>query len=459
MARNRRRHYNQVDRATITRSRLIAVRVLHRVEVDGAFASIALDAEIKRTAADKRDAALATEIVYGSLRVMPELDRAIDRLIKNDISQLDPLTRATLRAAVYQLNHLARVPAHAIVDEAVSLIHEKRGRPLAGFVNALLRNLANRRPKTPDPPKTVLMPAWLRSELEASLSPEELRAVTEAKPLPPPVCLRTNVERISREELAGRIRESVPVAKVELGALSPLSILVRAGGNPRGLPGYEQGHFSVQEEGAQLVGLLTGAQPGESIADLCAGHGGKTTLLSTLVGETGRVTAIDINQDKLDRIFPELERLGLEKRRVDIEAIDLRVGIAGLKPIFDRVLVDAPCSGIGTIHRRPDLLLRLTPSDLDHIKKRQIAILERAFNLVRPNGRLIYAVCSPIAAEGAEVARVLEKNHKNLQRVVPDNGSLAKFFNANVIGRIGPWNSDDLVSSPDMYQVIQWLVG
>ncbi len=435
------------------------MRVLHRVDVDQAFASLALDAEIDRTAVTSRDAALATEIVYGSLRARPHLDSAVNATISNDVSQLDPLTRAALRAAVYQINHLGRVPVHAIVNDAVAFIREQRGPRLAGFVNAVLRKLVVNRPENPQPPRSLSIPSWLSSALAACLSPERLDSVTRTKPLPPPVSLRVNTERIGRNELAHLIHESVADAKVDLGTLSPYSLLVRAGGNPRRLPGYKRGYFAVQEEGAQLVGLLTGARAGECVADVCAGHGGKTALLSSMVGIKGRVTAIDIDQDKLERIYPELRRLGLESHQVDIEAIDISVGLGGLKAIYDRVLVDAPCTGIGTIHRRPDLLFRLTVNDSDRMKETQIAILERAAQLVRPRGRLIYAVCSPMPAEGALVARAIEDNYPKLRRVLSDQRSLHALYDADGVARIGAWNSGNSISSPDMYQIIQWEVG
>jgi 16S rRNA (cytosine967-C5)-methyltransferase len=436
----------------------VAMRVLHRVDVDKAFASLALDAEIARTTTDVRDAALATEIVYGSLRVMPDLDRAIAAHLKNDISKLDPLTRAALRAATYQLNHLARVPAHAVVDDAVSFIREKRTVRLAGFVNAVLRKIADKRPTNPEPPKTLSIPPWLKKAFESTLNPEQLREVIDLKPLPPPICLRVNTDRTSREQLAEQIRKELPRAKVDFGTLSPLSILVQGGGNPRHLPGYNEGYFAVQEEGAQLVALLTDTRPGESVADVCAGHGAKTALLSAMVGPSGHVTAIDIDENKLERIYPELARLGIPSTRVDIQAVDLRVGVAGQKAVYDRVLVDAPCTGLGTIHRRPDLLLRVGPGDPDRLSETQIAILDRAINLVRSHGRLIYAVCSPTREEGEKVARTIDAKYPKLHRIVTENPSWRTLFDTTGIGRIGPWNSDGSPSSPDMYQVIQWIV-
>ena len=233
-------------------------------------------------------------------------------------------------------------------------------------------------------------------------------------------------------------------------------MLVTGGGDPRTLPGYAEGWFTVQEEGAQLVGLLGGARPGERVADACAGHGNKTTLIASAVGDSGSVTAIDIDQGKLDRIAPELGRLGLPVGRVVTAPIDLTVGTFRLEPLFDLVLVDAPCTGLGTIHRRPDLLLRVLPGDGKRLGLVQQAILKRAAALVRPGGRLLYAVCSPLPEEAARVAEQFEGEHPGFERVQPETEPPLPSAEADGVVRIGPWLAPGTPSSPDVYQSILW---
>jgi 16S rRNA (cytosine967-C5)-methyltransferase len=380
-------------------AREVATRVLFRVAEKGAWASPALDAELSRAELDARDRGLATEIVYGTLRSLGAIDAAIDAHLKKK-GGMDPFARAALRAAVYQLLFLDRVPAHAAVDAAVTLVRRERSPKLAGFVNAILRRVAEG--PRPERAPELSVPAWFRDELVKSLGPEGAGAFLRERPIPPPIALRS---RIDRDALRARL-EGAGV-RVENG-LAPASLLVYGAGDPRKLPGYAAGDFAVQEEGAQLVALEVGARPGERIADLCAGHGGKTMLLAEAVGERGHVVAVDLHESKLEALERERERLGIAPV-IETEAIDLTVGLGGLPAeSFDRVLVDAPCTGAGTIHRRPELLLRLEPADVARLAAVQTSILARALELAKPGGTVVYAVCSPFEAEGRGVVdRVL----------------------------------------------------
>ncbi len=439
-------------------ARSVAISVLERVADHGAYASVTLDAELSRAKLAPRDAGLATEIVYGALRVLPELDRAIAAHLKQELSRMDGLTRATLRCAAYQLAHLGRIPVHAIVDESVSLVRAKRGPRLGGFVNAVLRKLASTRPADPKPPVHLAAPAWFARLLEDSLGAERAQAMLGEHPLPPPTCLRVTGSGPGRQALREQILAALPEAEVELSPLSPLSLLARRVGSVRALPAYAQGQLSVQEEGAQLVALCLGAQPGERVADVCAGHGGKTTLLAEQVAAGGHVTAIDVDERKLERIPAELRRLGLAEASVDLQAIDLSVGVGGLAGDYDRVLVDAPCTGMGTVDRRPELLLRLQPHDPARMAELQLKILQNAAKLVRPGGLLAYAVCSPTRAEGADLAAALEASLPSLQRVRDATCGLET--DPDGVLRIGPWlASQGSLCRPDAYQVVRWRVG
>lgn len=442
--------------AAISPARQVAVRVLYRVAEKGAWASRALDAEIRKADLDARDARLAAEIIYGTLRVLPALDRAIAPYLERPDRPLDALGRAVLRASCYQLLYLDRVPARAVVSDAVAIVQEKRSRALGGFVNAVLRKVARSRPQGSAPEARLVLPGWLSDALCEALGEQRSRTLVGERPLPPPVCLRANPNKIGRDELVAAIAERVPSASVEPGSLSPLCVLVNGGGDPRRLPGFRRGWFSVQEEGAQLVGLAVGAREGQQVADACAGHGNKTTLLASAVGETGSVTAIDIDEGKLEQIAPELRRLGLGRRQVKISPLDLTVGTADLEPVFDRVLVDAPCTGLGTLHRRPDLLLRVDPEDADRLGRVQHDILVRAASLVRPGGWLLYAVCSPLQQEAARVAERFESENPRFNRADPNDLAFLPPAESDGILRIGPWLAVGGASSPDVYQVISW---
>jgi 16S rRNA (cytosine967-C5)-methyltransferase len=428
--------------------------VLERVTDKAAYASRALDAELTRARLDPRDSALATEIVYGTLRVLPALDKTIRAQLSHVEARLDGFVHATLRTAAYQLAHLGRLPSHAIVDEAVAQVRAKRGPKLAGFVNAVLRKLANLRPANPEPPRTMVLPEWVERVLARDIGPERLARFL-APGGPPALCLRA--ESQPRDGLLAQLRAALPTAEVEAATLSPLGVCARRAGSPRALPGYGTGGFSVQEEGAQLVALALGAAPGERIADVCAGHGGKTTLLARRVGPTGHVTALDRDERKLQQIPAELDRLGLPRERVDLQAVDLSVGLGGISELYDRVLVDAPCTGLGTLQRRPELLLRLTPEDPARLAALQLSILQRAAALVSVGGVLGYAVCSPANAEGKGVSEAFGASHPNFALVRESLEPNMPAPDADGVLRIGPWLASEAASSvPDSYQLVLW---
>lgn len=439
--------------ATRGRAREVATRVLFRIASEDAYASPALDAEIARARLDARDAAQATEIVYGALRVLPALDAAIDaeRPKKN---ALDAWALAALRAATYQLLHL-RVPAHAAVSDAVAIVRRKRGEGLARFANAVLRKVAAKRPEDAASPTRVEVPAWVREALVRSLGPARTERFLDARRLPPPLGLRVG-EGVDREALARRMEEARPSAEVRLDPISPLGLLVRGAGDPRALPGYDEGLFAVQDAGSQVVALLLGAREGEEVADACAGRGGKTALLAARVGVGGRVTAIDLHERKLEQIPSELARLHVETP-LAIEAIDLSVGTGGLPPRFDRVLCDAPCTGLGTLHRRPEILLRLGPEDPARMAALQLRIAESAAALVRPGGVLALAVCSPTHEEGIALAQALQERVPELELVRDALPDVAIAPDAGGLFRIGPWSAaEDLDWGSDAYQVARF---
>jgi 16S rRNA (cytosine967-C5)-methyltransferase len=420
-------------------ARRAAVRVLARVATEGAWASPTLDAEIGRARLERRDAALATEIVYGALRVLPELDAALDAHLSKP-GKLDPFVRAALRAGAYQLLHLSRVPPHAAVSETVALVKSERGPRLAGLVNAVLRKVAAQRPEAPEPPQRMMLAPWIEARVRDALG-DRGDAFFSARQLPPPLGLRA-VGATTAEELAGAIREAHPEAEVNTSALAPRAVLVRGAGDPRALPGWDRGAFAVQELGSQIVLEHVGAEPGERIADLCAGHGTKSLALAERARE---VVAVDLYEEKLERLEKERARL-IPSLRIETCALDLTVGTGGLDASFDRVVVDAPCTGLGTVHRRPELALRLTPDDPARMAELQLAIASTAIRLVRPGGMLVYAVCSPTNEEGRDVAARLEAAHPGQLERTPPRGA-----DPDGIVRIGQW-----LDGADAYQLVRW---
>lgn len=402
-------------------ARDVAARVLVRVEKDQAFAAAALEAELGRAATlDLRDRALATELVYGALRVMPWLEQQIARFAPKGTAKVDPRVRAVMALAAYQL-YFTRVPAFAAVSEAVDAAREARGPRVAAFANAVLRKVATAaegaRERDPggalEEAIVTSTPAWLRESLERALGAEGARAFLRCSVEPPPIALRVEaaLERPEeRDAWVERLRAAAPDATIEPGRASPLAVLVRGAGKPQRLPGFAEGAWSVQEEGSQVAALAAGVRPGETVLDACAGRGNKTAVLARAAGEAGAVDACDSSPSKLERLVEELARVRLRPRATF--AVDWSVGSGEVTGTYDRVLVDAPCSGVGTLRRRPEIGLRRQQGNLAALARTQEAIARRAAAHVRPGGSLVYVVCSVLVEEAEAVVDALVQRER-----------------------------------------------
>ena len=434
-------------------ARELATRVLHRVVHDDAWAAPTLDAELRRASPSRLDAALATQIVYGTLRVVPALEEALARHARRPI-KVDDWSRAALLGGAFQLLHLERVPPHAVVNDTVELILGKRGKRLAGFANAILRKVATERSPAPCPPRSLAVPAWLREALVSSLGKERAERLLNIGDELPSIDLRVRAG-IDRDDVAAGIVSARPEAVASATACSPTGLRVSGAGDPRELPGYADGRFAVQEEGAQSIGWLIGARPGERLLDACAGRGGKTAQLIEAVGPDGRVVATDLHEHRLEQIADELARLGLSSAALDTACVDWTVGAGAVRGEFDRVLVDAPCTGLGTIRRRPEILLRSRPGDAARMGETQRLILRNAAERVRRGGTLLYAVCSPLSEEGPGVVDMVDLPGFELQA---ERASRLKslYFGSDGRLELGPWMPG---AGPwaDAYQLYVWV--
>ncbi len=417
-----------------------AAWVLVRVEEDGAYAAPALDAALQRTPVlSDEDRALATTLVYGVLRSSVALDARLARYVKDTASfaKLEPYARAVMRVAAYQLLALDRIPARAVVHDAVERIKRDRSVGLSRFANAVLRRLAEECARAPIADADVVLacesvPSAVVADIAQIVgghdaAREVVRAVFAQRH---GTCLRANVLRESRDELLAWARIQWPNATVQRGAVSPWAVRVMGAGDVSRHAEHATGRFSVQEEGAQCVALAADVRPGMRVLDVCAGRGGKTAALATQLRGDGLLHAVELHPERLSRIDAELRRLGIAPDAIAYRgaAADLTRGFGALtneipRDGYDVVLVDAPCTGWGTMAHRPDLLTRRRALDRQPLVELQRAILDRVAPCVRSGGTLLYAVCTLSRAEGRAQMDWLREKHPRFEPYTLSNGS------------------------------------
>jgi 16S rRNA (cytosine967-C5)-methyltransferase len=414
----------------VLEARRIAWIVLVRVEKGGAFANRALDAALAEAGQlDARDVALATELSYGTLRRQISIDHALQHFSKLPLGELDFDTRALLRLGAYQLLHL-RIPERAAVHATVELAKEiRQGRPVK-YVNAVLRALARERANILIPPASVdpeghlsiteSMPRWLAADCLARYGFEATRRLFDAMNHPAPLTLRVNRRTATRAEVQRQLERELGLV---IGAtrFSPAGLVVEEARAPAALLRPQEGRWQAQDEAAQLVGFFAGVRPGLRVLDACAAPGGKTCHLAELMDDQGVVDAVDIHAGKARDIATGAERLGLTIVRTHAADASGPLPFAPADK-YDLVLADAPCSGLGTLRRHPELKLRRTEADVLRLAELQRRILDNVADYVRPGGVLVYAVCTFTRAEGEDQVAAFLGHHPDFSRAPPPAG-------------------------------------
>jgi 16S rRNA (cytosine967-C5)-methyltransferase len=390
-------------------AREVALQVLTRVRTEDAYVNLLLPALLRRAGLAGRDAAFTTALVSGTVRGRLTYDAIIDACADRSPH---PKVRDALRLGAHQLLAM-RVASHAAVSTTVDMVRAQAGPGAAGFANAVLRRIGEtdlstwvRRLAPSDPAgfRSVAFshPRWVVEALAEAVGEDEVDALLEADNAPPKVTLVARPGRATVEELGG-----TPTG------LSPYAVMLESG-DPGSVPAVAEGRAGVQDEGSQLVALAAAeaplAGPDRRWLDLCAGPGGKSALLAALAAERGALLVASEAQP---------HRAGLVVRNLtDAATGGLVAGTAGVvagdgtrppfpEGAFDRVLVDAPCSGLGALRRRPEARWRRRPEDLDGLVPLQRALLAAALRLVRPGGVVLYATCSPLLAETREVVEAV----------------------------------------------------
>ena len=381
-----------------------AYEILQRVE-QGGYADRILDSYIRRHPdMDPRERGLLTELVYGVLRLRGRLDFALRQFSRQPLERLEPGALRLLRLGAYQLLELDRIPPHAAVHATVELARRVGMERISGLVNGTLRSLERERGAIPWPEAHDLkaylqhacsLPSWLAKEMLRQFPNVESQALAEALAGQAPQTLRTNTLKTDRGTLLTALREAGHQARPCRYAPEGILIETRA---EAPLPGDREGWYQVQDEASMLVAHLLDPQPGDRILDACAAPGGKTTHLAALTGNTARILALDKHPQRADLVRQGAARLGCEG--IEARDWDLTEPPGFLEPeSFDRILVDAPCSGLGVLRRNPESRWSRKPADIRELANLQHTLLARIAPLLRPGGRLLYAVCTFTTAE------------------------------------------------------------
>lgn len=400
------------------KARETALKALHEVNEKGAYANVALARSLRVAKLSEVDRRFATELVYGAAKAGGTLDWILRRYLNRPLSKIPPMVRDILRLGIYQLFFLARVPASAACNTAVEMTKRCSHAGTVKFVNAVLRTAAREPEKAAFPTGkaheaenlalSLQHPEWLVRRWIRQFGYEEARALCEFDNAQATLSLRTNTLKITRDKLLERLsKEGV---EAEPSAWTPEGILCLRHGSLDALESLQKGLFQVQDESSMLVAHVLAPKPGEFVLDVCSAPGGKTTHIAAAMGDCGRIVALDVHEHKMRRIAENCERLGIKS--VEPLLLDAREAGRRFPRQADRVLVDAPCSGLGVLRRKPDARWRKSPDDLAALARLQREILSSAAEAVKSGGVLVYSTCTIEREENEAVVEDFLARHE-----------------------------------------------
>jgi 16S rRNA (cytosine967-C5)-methyltransferase len=359
-------------------------------------------------------------LLYGTLRWRKRLDAHLKTYIRRPLKTLNPFVRNLLRLSLYQLLFLERIPAYAAVNEAVELAKTRAGAKPSGFVNGVLRNLLRDKPPVPKPdPKSLSVsalaecwshPEWLIRLWIDYFGAEQIEALLQANNQEAPLVLRAALMRGARDALLNILHdENIDASPTPW---SPQGVTVSTGIAIRDLPGFEEGLFQVQGEASQLVSYLLAPMPGDCVLDACAGLGGKTTHIAELMNDEGEIVAVDISEKNLKKLAESAARLGLKSIRPSQADTSERL-FGPINQLYDRILIDAPCSGLGTLRSHPEIKWNRTQIDIKRLAHLQKSILAQTASYVKPGGVLVYATCTLSEEENERLVASFLADHNH----------------------------------------------
>lgn len=410
-------------------AREVALEILTRIDEHRSYSNLELKNVLVQHDLASADVGLVTELVYGTIQRRLTLDTVISRFVKGGTAKLQPWVLNLLRLSLYQVRYLDRVPERAAVHEAVEIAKQRGHQGIASMVNGVLRSVI-RQPETWDTPpqgnKVEQLsyieshPAWLVKRWIKLYGEEAARAICAANNRPPHASVRVNRLKITADELLEKLREQYPQA--DYSQVSPDGLVIS--GHAAGTSWFHEGYLSVQDESSMLVGPALHAQPGMRVLDACAAPGGKTTHIAELMQNQGEIIACDVHPHKRELIEQNANRLGVTIIKTMVaDAADLPQQGLGQ---FDRILLDAPCTGFGVIRRKPDIRWNKQPEDIKEISEIQWHLLQQVSQLLKPGGLMVYSTCTIDPKENQDMILRFCQEHpefeldKTLQADLPE---------------------------------------
>jgi 16S rRNA (cytosine967-C5)-methyltransferase len=390
------------------KDREIAFRVLLEIE-EGAYANLLLNQTLHETKnLTSLDRGLITEIVYGTVKYRARLDWIIKKMVKK-VEKLEKGPRILLRLSFYQLLFMDKIPPFAVTNEAVKLAKKYFHSGVASLINGVLRNYLRNSEKVvwPDAEQSPLEylevfyshPQWMLKRWLERYGWEKTIKICQYNNTPAELWIRTNTLKCSREELMIKLQEEGCVATPSLRV--PEGVLLQSAPSLASLPSFQEGLFTVQDESSMLVAHILNPRPQQIVLDVCAGPGGKTTHLAQLMKNQGEILACDVHEHRRRLIEENAKRLGI--KIIKTQLLDATRIAQELKGHYKLVLVDAPCSGLGVLRRRPDARWRKQEKEIKELARLQVQILASVYHLLAPGGRLVYSTCTIEPEENVEV--------------------------------------------------------
>ena len=420
-------------------SREHIVDLLIEIEKEESYAQLVLKRALGEI--DEKDRGFVTEVIYGTLKYQIKLDYILNQFSKTPIHRMKPLIRNVMRMSVYQMLYLDKVPTSAVINEAVKIAKKRKFHNLSGFVNGLLRNIDRQRAEIHYPNKdkdpvvamsiSYAIPEWIIEDWLKAYPKEEVEAICEALNERAEVCVRYNTLKVTEEQFKTALASEGITLKE--GALLEEAYYLKGVQNLQNYPSFKRGEWTVQDESAMLVAHVMAPQKGDKILDMCSAPGGKSIHMAELMKNEGQIVSCDVHAHKLELIAKNAERMGITIISPTLQ--DGTVHNPDFVEAFDKVLLDAPCSGLGIMKRKPDIRGHKSKEGLLEIVALQKRLIQEGICYVKPGGRFLYSTCtisyeenegmvSYIKSLGLELENIVDTIPNPLKQAVKEKGMI-----------------------------------